>query len=102
MTYARLKKQVLAVNLPPEMSHHRQRLWRIALNVRDHAKTDCTDERLLHLMSRVGSFSRELAQAVRAEDITAREAVELLDLLADIGDLSFDEWLADENSGETP
>ena len=101
MNYARMKRQVLTVNLPPEKFHHRQRLWRVALNVRDHAKADCNDERLLHLMSRVGGFSRELAQAVRVGDISASEAADLLDLLADIGDLSFDEWLGNEGQGES-
>ena len=99
MTYARLEKQVLGVNLPSEKFHHRQRLWRVALNIRDHAKTDCNDERLLHLMSRVGDFSRELAQALRVGDISASEAADLLELLADIGDLSFAEWLANDDPG---
>lgn len=72
---------------------HSMRLWRVAENISDHAKGDTSDDRLLHLMSRIGVLSRGMATELRSGQITQDEVAELLDQLAELGEISFDEWL---------
>lgn len=72
---------------------HSMRLWRIAENIAGHAKRDASDDRLMHLMSRIGVLSRGIATEIRSGRITANEVAELLDQLAELGEISFNEWL---------
>lgn len=72
---------------------HTMRLWRVAENIADHAKRDTSDDRLLHLMSRIGVLSRGMATEIRSGQITQDEVAELLDQMAELGEISFDEWL---------
>jgi hypothetical protein len=95
VTYRDMENAVLEADLPRRLHQHRQRLWRVAINVRDHARAHADDERLLHLLSRVGIFVRGLSDDMKAEAISSEEATELLDLLADLGEMSFEHWLAD-------
>lgn len=92
MDYESLEEAVLGVDLPRRLYQHRQRLWRVAINVRDHAQANDDDERLLHLLSRVGIFIKGLSEDIKTGLISAEEATDLLDLLAELGDMNFEQW----------
>jgi len=87
-----MERAVLDVDLPGRLYQHRQRLWRVAINVREHAMANHDDDRLLHLMSRVGVFIRGVSSDLRAGIVSTEEATELLDLLAQLGDMHFEQW----------
>ncbi len=94
MSYKNLKKNIVDKQLPPAKYHHRARLWRVAENVQGNAQGKPSDDRLLHLMSRVGDFSREVAADLSSGNMSSKEAAVLLGYLADIGDISFEQWLS--------
>lgn len=75
--------------------NHSARLWRVAENISDHLNRKPSDDRLPHLMSRIGNLSRGLARDLRGGHTTAQQAAILPEQLADLGDLSFKEWLQD-------
>lgn len=93
MNYTDLEKRVFSRIIPASNGSHSGRVWRVAENVREHARTDCTDDRLLHVMSRVGVLCRTLAEDVRTGYTSAEDAATILDQLADIGDISFGDWM---------
>lgn len=71
---------------------HGVRLRRIVESIQDHANREPSDDRLLHLMSRVGVLSKGLANDLKSGQITIEQAATVLDQLSQLGDLSFDEW----------
>jgi hypothetical protein len=93
MSYESLKKNIIDKQLPPAKYHHRARLWRVAENIQANAQRKPSDDRLLHLMSRVGDFSREVAADLNSGEMSSKEAAMLLGYLADMGDISFEQWL---------
>lgn len=92
MSYETLRHRVFARPIAASDGNHSARLWRIAENVRDHARPDSSDDRLLHLMSRVGVLSRGLAADLRSGHTSPEAVATLLDQLAELGDLSFEQW----------
>lgn len=92
MDYATLEKRVLGQSIAASDGSHSGRVWRIAINIRGHAQRDSSDDRLLHLMSRVGVLARGLANDMRCGHTSLEEAAIVLDQLADLGDLSFEQW----------
>jgi hypothetical protein len=76
---------------------HTARLWRVAENVRAHAEMQSDDDRLLHLISRIGILCRGLAADVRAGQVSPDDAATLLDQLADLGDFSLKQWLGSDD-----
>lgn len=93
MTYDDLQQRILDHAILASDGSHSARVWRVAEAVRDSADQGQGHDRLLHLMSRVGVLCRGLANDLRSDHTTAEQAAALLDHLADIGDLSFGEWL---------
>lgn len=96
MSYREIRQRILHRPILASDGNHSRRLCRVADNVADHATREKADDRLLHLMSRVGVFSRSLATDLRSGEISPVDAALLLDQLADLGALSFDEWLTRE------
>ncbi len=92
MDYHTLHRRVLDRRIPASDGDHSARLWRIAENIQSHAVQDASDDRLLHLMGRIGLLCRGLARDIRSGHTRPKEAAILLDQLADIGDLSFEQW----------
>lgn len=92
MSYDSLQMRVLSEPIFASDGNHSARLWRVAENIRDNANHHPTDDRLLHLMSRVGVLCRSLSKDIRTGHITIEQGATLLDQLADLGDLSFDQW----------
>lgn len=92
MSYDSLRERVFARPIGASDGNHSARLWRIAENVRDHTRRDSDDDRLLHLISRVGALCRGLAVDLRSGHTSPEEVATLLDQLADLGDLSFQHW----------
>jgi hypothetical protein len=92
MTYEDLRERVLSEPILASDGNHSARLWRIAENVRDHALRDSADDRLLHLVARLGVFCRGLAADIRARQTSPEEAAILLAQLADLGEISFEQW----------
>ena len=72
--------------------NHSARLWRVAENVKARAQENSNDDRLVHLMSRVGVLARGLAHDLRSGHSPKDEVATILDQLADLGDLSFEAW----------
>lgn len=93
MTFAEIEKRVFNQPILASDGNHSARLWRVAQNVRDHALEDASVDRLQHLMARVGVLCRGLARDLRNGHTSPEEVALLLDQLADIGDLSFAEWM---------
>jgi hypothetical protein len=93
MPYEDLRERVLAKPILGSDGNHSARLWRIAENVHEHALRSPTDDGLLHLTSRVGVFCRSLAADLRAGHNSPEDVAVLLDQLAELGDLSFEQWL---------
>lgn len=98
MNYNDLEKRVFSRTILASNGSHSGRVWRVAENVREHARTDSSDDRLLHVMSRVGVLCRTLAEDMRTGYTSAEDAATILDQLADIGDLSFEDWLGRDRS----
>lgn len=71
---------------------HSGRLHRVILNLISHTKRDIDDDRLLHLMSRIGVLSRSLARDTRSGFTSKDDVANILDLIADAGDVCFDSW----------
>jgi hypothetical protein len=93
MSYDNLRRRILDELISASDGNHSARLWRVAENIQDYAHHDPTDERLLHLLSRVGVLCRGLAKDLRTGHTTIGQAATLLDQLADLGDLNFEEWV---------
>lgn len=93
MNFDSLRERILGQSIEASDGNHSARLWRVAENVRDHALHDSSDDRLFHLMGRVGILCRSLARDVRTGHNSIEEAATLLDQLADLGDLSFEQWM---------
>lgn len=96
MDYHSLRRCVLDNPILASDGNHSARLWRVAENVRDHACRDASDDRLLHLLSRLGLLCRSLAKDVRSGHTPPEQAATLLDQIADMGDLSLEQWLERE------
>jgi len=92
MSYDCVRQRILDQPIIASDGNHSARLWRVAVNVRDHAHRDSSDDRLLHLMARVGGLCRSLAKDLRSGHTSSEHAATLLDQLADLGDLSFEQW----------
>lgn len=97
VNYDILREQVFRHPVGGPNGPHTARLWRVAENVRAHAETQTDDDRLLHLMSRIGVLCRGLAADLRAGQTSPNDTAMLLDQLADLGDLSHEQWLASED-----
>lgn len=93
MKLEEFKGKVLARPLAASDGSHSHRLWRIGENIEDHALPKGRDDRLLHLMSRVGNMTRPLAKDIRSGFTSAEDAAVILDQLADLGDICFREWM---------
>lgn len=91
-SYEELRRRVLDNRVLASEGNHSMRVWRIAENIRANAHQHSSDDRLLHLMSRVGVFSRGLAKDLRSGHTSPQEAATLLEQLADLGELSFEQW----------
>lgn len=72
--------------------NHSARLWRIVENVQAHADKAASDDRLLHLMSRIGVLTQGMAHDLREGHLSVADAAMLLDQLGVLGTLSFDQW----------
>ena len=96
MSYASLREQIRDNLIIGPNGNHSARLWRIAESVRDHAQAESDDDRLLHLMSRVGELCRGLAADLRSGHTTPGEAATLLENLAELGSLSFHQWFGSD------
>jgi hypothetical protein len=92
MSYDSLRERVFDEPIVASDGNHSLRLWRVAENVRDHARRDACDDRLLHLMARIGGLCRSLSADLRSGHTSPAEVAILLDQLADLGDLSFEQW----------
>jgi hypothetical protein len=92
MKYDDLKRRVLENPVLASDGNHSARLWRVAENVRDHANRHSSDDRLLHLMGRIGVLCRSLAKDLRSGHTSPDQVAALLDRLADLGDLSKEQW----------
>ena len=92
MSYEGLRQRVLGDPILASDGDHSARLWRVAENICDHARRNSSDDRLLHLMSRVGILCRSLAKDLRSGHTSPQQVATLLDQLADLGDLSFEQW----------
>lgn len=90
-----LRARILEAPINASDGNHSARVWRVAENVQQHALQQPEDDRLLHLMSRVGVLCRGLARDLRAGEVTKEQAATLLDQLADIGDTSLEKWLGE-------
>lgn len=88
-----LAKRLFDAPIHASDGSHSARLLRVAENIRSQAQRDSSDDRLLHLMSRIGVLCRGLAKDVRSGHTSVEEATTILDQLADIGEFSFDQWL---------
>ena len=95
MSYHDLEKRIASRPILASDGNHSLRLCRIGENVAGQARRIRSDDRLLHLMSRVGVFSRSLATDLRSGHTSPEEAATLLDQLADLGELTFDQWLTE-------
>jgi len=91
-SYEDLRRRVLDNPVLASEGNHSMRVWRIAENIKANAHQHSSDDRLLHLMSRVGVFSRSLAKDLRNGHTLPQEAAILLEQLADLGDLSLEQW----------
>lgn len=87
-----IRQRILENPILASDGNHSERLWRVAENVRDHARRDSSDDRLVHAMSRIGVLCRGLAKDIRSGHTSAEHAAVLLDQLAALGDLSFEQW----------
>ena len=96
MNYESLRGRVLDQPILASDGSHSARLWRVAENVRDHVDRNPSDDRVHHLMSRVGVFCGGLAKDLRSGHTSVEQAATLLSQMAQIGDLSFKEWLQRE------
>lgn len=93
MTIEELEEFVFQRPIMASDGNHSARLWRVAENVQDNVDCSLPDERLLHLISRVGVFSRSLARDLRSGFASPEQVAILLDQLADLGEIGFEEWL---------
>lgn len=87
-----LRKSVLGSPIVASDGNHSARLWRVAENLQSHALLNPTDDRLLHLMSRIGVLCQGLANDLRSGQTSSEEVATLLEQLASLGDVSFKEW----------
>ena len=92
-SYDHLRRQVLDHPILASDGNHSARLWRVAECVGTHASQNSSDDRLLHLMSRVGILCEGMANDLRSGDLSLDDAARLLNYLAKLGELSFGEWL---------
>lgn len=86
-----LREQILKQPIIGPSGNHSARLWRVAENAEVSADHDKHSNRLLHLMSRVGVLCRGLAADLRTGHISQDEAAIIMDQVADLGDLSFEQ-----------
>lgn len=93
MNLEELRRRVLDRPIRASDGNHSARLWRVAENVQANVDFHSSDDRLLHLMSRVGVLSRSLARDLRSGHTSVEQASSLLDQLADMGEISFEEWM---------
>ena len=93
MKLDKLRGRVLARPINASDGSHSQRLWRIAENIQSQALPKGRDDRLLHLMSRIGNLTRPLAKDIRSGFVSVEDAAVLSDQLADLGDIYFSEWM---------
>lgn len=91
MQYEALQQRVLGHPIGGTEPHN-ARVWRVAENVRAHAHREPSDDRLLHLMSRVGVLCEGLARELRRGHVTPDETAAILDYVAELGQMSFEEW----------
>lgn len=69
---------------------HSARLWRVAENLEAGFQSGSGNERLLHLMSRVGILTEGMAKDLRSGHIAPEQAADLLDHLGMLGKVSFE------------
>ena len=87
-----LRNRILNDPIYASDGNHSARLWRVAENVQQRVLRDEPDDRLLHLMSRVGEFCRSLSSDLRAGNVTIEQVATLLDQMAEVGEVSFQDW----------
>ena len=68
---------------------HSARLIRVLDNIATNRVADASDDRLLHVMSRVGVFAEGLADALKNGQVSPRDVEQMLRDLAAIGNVSF-------------
>lgn len=89
-------KELSEAILSSPIGVHSARVERVLGNLLAHFQSDAfdpQDDRLAHIMSRVGAFSRPLAEDLRNGAVSVEDAATLLEQLAQIGDLAFHNWL---------
>lgn len=96
MNVEELRTRIIESPIYASDGNHSLRLWRVAENIQQHAEQCPTDDRMLHLMSRVGVLCRGLARDLREGRVTAHDVATILEQAADIGELSFEEWLGNK------
>ena len=97
-----LREQILDQPIIGPSGNHSARLWRVAENVEADADHDKQSDRLFHLMSRLGVLCRGLAADIRTGHISHDQAATILDQVADLGALSFEQSLRSEGLVPTP
>lgn len=85
MSFRELHEAILATEVEQIDRIHLLRIARVVINIEDHAQRHSSDDRLLHLMSRVGVFADGLADALEAGEMSTKTAALLLRRLADVG-----------------
>jgi len=93
ITYREFERRVHANQVMASDGNHSMRLWRVAENLRGCLNGAPSDVGLSHAMSRIGILCRGLATDVRSGHTPTEDVATLLDLLADMGGMSFDDWL---------
>lgn len=88
-----LRERILSHPILASEGNHSSRLWRVVENIQSNAHSDSSDDRLLHLMSRIGVLCRGLSNDLRSGDTSPEDVATLLDQLAELGDISFHQWM---------
>jgi len=94
MKFAQFSERINCRPIIGSDGSHTARLRRAALNIECHARRDSSDDRLLHLMSRVGILCEGLARDLRSGHTSAEDVATILEQMADLGKLSFDAWMS--------
>jgi hypothetical protein len=93
MTYREFERRVLADQFVASDGNHSLRLLRVAENLRDGLRSKPSDTHLSHLVSRIGILCRGLAGDIRSGHTPIEAAATLLEQLADLAEVNFEDGL---------
>lgn len=92
MDLSALRTKIMKHPISASDGNHSARLERVLDNIQNNARANVQDDRLIHLMSRVGVLTRTLARDLRSGFISQEDAATILEQIAELGDICFDNW----------